>query len=277
MLNKTFNLLLDMVFKRPFQRRLGWYIFNRAMGQGNGDPTTNGEYWLIKKIKTHIGNRPAVIFDVGANQGEWTLKFVEGMSNHLDVYSFEPLPNTYACLEQNLRASNFPASVHPVNAGLGDSTGTVKMYVDVNNPTAGTNSLVQRNARAYGLSQKEVNGITVLRGDDFCADHSIDHIDFMKIDTEGYECSVIKGFVNMLRRRKIDVIQFEYGGTWIDSKTYLADIFDLMAPYEYVICRIHPSQLEVFKEYDQREETFIFANYVAIRKELLPMFDTMKV
>ena len=80
------------------------------------------------------------------------------------------------------------------------------------------------------------------------------------------------GFKSMLSKRRIDVIQFEYGGAWIDSRSYLFQIYDLLMPYGYVICRLHSNKLEPFKCYDQREETFAYSNYVAIRRERLSLF-----
>ena len=40
------------------------------------------------------------------------------------------------------------------------------------------------------------------------------------------------------------------------SKTYLCDVFELLEPYAYVVCRLHPDCLETFENYDQRQETF---------------------
>ncbi|MDD2733278.1 MAG: FkbM family methyltransferase [Desulfuromonadaceae bacterium] len=257
------------------QERLGQYILNRSKGQGNGDPFTNGEYNLISKVKSQFANSNAVVFDVGANKGEWTAHFAAGMSERLMIISFEPIPETFSQLTSNLALQCFHINSKTVNAALSDSTGTTSMFVDKNNPLAGTNSLTLRNAHVYGLEQKKVEGIQLITGDDFCVDNGISHIDFVKIDTEGHECAVIRGFAKMLSQRQIDVIQFEYGGTWIDSKSHLSEIFDLFVPCGYTICRLHPNRLEIFSEYDQRQESFVFANYVAIRQELLAIYENL--
>lgn len=272
-LKQLFNCILNL-FSKEYQERLGQFILNKARGQGNGDPDTNGEYNLITKVKTHIANNEAIVFDVGANKGEWSAHFAKGMSERLTLLSFEPIPATYSLLESNLGIQCTHIRAKAVNKALSDIRGTTSMFVDVNNPLAGTNSLTLRQAQVYGLDQKIIDGIQLIPGDDYCADNGINHIDFIKIDTEGHECAVIRGFAKMLSYRQIDAIQFEYGGTWIDSKSYLSEMFDLLLPCGYSICRLHPTRLEYFARYDQRQETFVFANYVAVKQELLHIFES---
>ena len=56
-------------------------------------------------------------------------------------------------------------------------------------------------------------------------------IDFLKIDTEGYELNVIKGFDEYLFNVKI--IQFEYGGTFIDNNLKLIDVIKYLEQYNF--------------------------------------------
>jgi FkbM family methyltransferase len=46
--------------------------------------------------------------------------------------------------------------------------------------------------------------------DEYCKEHSIDSIDFVKIDTEGYDYRVLLGAKDMLKQDRIKCIQFEY-------------------------------------------------------------------
>jgi hypothetical protein len=45
--------------------------------------------------------------------------------------------------------------------------------------------------------------------DQFCADNSIETIDFLKIDTEGHDLEVIKGASRILAEQKIGIVQAE--------------------------------------------------------------------
>jgi hypothetical protein len=62
----------------------------------------------------------------------------------------------------------------------------------------------------------------IKKGKDYVTDNNIKNIDFLKIDTEGYELNVLKGFEEFLENVKI--IQFEYGGTFLDNNTKLNDV-----------------------------------------------------
>ena len=57
-------------------------------------------------------------------------------------------------------------------------------------------------------------------------ENNIQSIDFLKIDTEGYEMNVLLGFNDYLNNIKI--IQFEYGGTFMDNGVKLIDVVNYL-------------------------------------------------
>ena len=61
--------------------------------------------------------------------------------------------------------------------------------------------------------------------------NNINHIDFLKIDTEGYELNVLKVFEEYISY--IDIIQFEYGGTFLDNNTKLIDVINYLKQYNF--------------------------------------------
>lgn len=85
-----FNAVCDLCLSRNNEIRLGRYIVNRAKGQGNGDSKFNGEYWLINLIKKQITNKHAIVFDIGANIGDWTVYFAKGMTDKLEIFYLSP-------------------------------------------------------------------------------------------------------------------------------------------------------------------------------------------
>jgi len=72
-----------------------------------------------------------VIFDVGANVGMFGLSLI-GRFRNLQIYFFEPVPRTYACLERNLAESPAKAAhkLVPLNIGLGtaDAQTTIEFF-----------------------------------------------------------------------------------------------------------------------------------------------------
>lgn len=75
-----------------------------------------------------------VIFDVGGNIGMFALSLMERFRN-LQIYSFEPVPSTYACLERNLAESSLRTDnqVTALNLGLGatDAQTTMEFFPGV--------------------------------------------------------------------------------------------------------------------------------------------------
>ena len=91
-------------------------------------------------------------------------------------------------------------------------------------------------------------------------------IDILKIDTEGHDFCVLKGFSNFLQKAKIKVIQFEYGKTCIPPRITLGDFYNLLEPLGYSIGRLYPNQVK-FQEYNLfRDEHFRMGNYVAVHR-----------
>jgi hypothetical protein len=66
----------------------------------------------------------------------------------------------------------------------------------------------------------------IKKGKDYVINKNIETIDFLKIDTEGYELNVLIGFDDFLENIKI--IQFEYGGTFLDNNKKLIDVINYL-------------------------------------------------
>jgi hypothetical protein len=48
-------------------------------------------------------------------------------------------------------------------------------------------------------------------GDDFCTEHAIAEIGFLKIDAEGHDLEVLRGFRARLKDARIDLVEAEVG------------------------------------------------------------------
>jgi len=266
---KVVDTIIDVLLSREAQQRLGRHILNRSRGEGNGDPFTNGEYALLTAVKEgwRQSRVSPTLFDVGANIGEWSFAAAEGLGATARVCAFEPSPRTFELLDSRITGTR--QAITAFNFALGDIAGTAPLYVDEESAVAGTNSLHRRHAEMhYGLRQFVGGQVEVRRGDNFCAEAGIERVHFLKIDTEGHEVAVLRGFKRLLELRSIDYIQFEYGSSWADARCLLRDAFEVVQPHGYGVAKLHPKGVEFFGRYDQREETYAFANYVAVRREL---------
>src|SRR3954452_6492034 len=83
----------------------------RFDGENNFDGYSNGELRLVRSIIDTC----RVVFDVGANRGEWT-ETVLTLNAALEVHAFEPSPETF----NELVRKQLPSSVRVNNVGLGE-------------------------------------------------------------------------------------------------------------------------------------------------------------
>ncbi len=195
------------------------------------------------------------VFDVGANVGEWAIGASQAFKTK-NIYAFEPIPSTYNLLIKNIVNYN----IHPKKIALSNVNGEIEFKFSE-----------EKSYLSSSISKSDDNNFsrticTVQRGDDFCNELNIESIDFLKIDTEGNDFKVLKGFETKIKNNKIRLIQFEYGPFAIDSKDLLKDFYVLLNHYGYVIGKIYPSYID-FRSYHIHSENFILSNFIAIRKD----------
>jgi len=249
---------------QPFFRRLYLLSLKGLNAGGAGDFRTSGEkfvaQYVCKEVAKSISDRSAVLFDVGANVGNYSLLlnkiFEESRQSYL-IYSFEPSSSGFAKL--NLQAQAFK-NIKTFNLGLSDADKTAVLFADIGGSELA--SLYNRDLVESGifLDKQETVQLTTL--DDFCSQNSIGYIDFLKIDVEGHELAVLRGAAQMLKTKNIRFLQFEFGGTAIDSRIYFKDFFRLLEK-DYNIYRVLKNGLYSIKTYNESEEIFLTTNYFA--------------
>jgi FkbM family methyltransferase len=226
--------------------------FDRANNCNNDDPNTNGEYWLLERVVPHC----SVICDVGANTGAWTEACLR-VNPEIQVYAFEPNPSAADLFTERWGVN---PNIHLLRVALGDENSTLEFH-DYGT-ASGLSGFFSRELSISRASQQTIN-VTCRRLDDLDELVGAD-IDFLKIDTEGSEMRVLRGAKEILAEGRIRLIQFEYGGTWIDAREFLADAFRLLRNKGYSFGRLLPDRVQWISEFDHRKlEKFKYSNYVA--------------
>jgi len=197
-----------------------------------------------------------VVFDVGANVGNWSKKVI-ALNPQVKIHAFEPVPDTFKKLEQNtIQFQNMIRN----RMALSDNRGNISFNFY---PNSSYFSSVFNHDLGKEVEKIEVE---VISGDEYCQLNEINHIDFLKIDTEGFESKVLAGFEEMLKNRKINMVQFEYGPMAIDSKFLLCDFYEFFTSRGFKIGKIYPNWID-FNPYSKDMENFILSNFVALRND----------
>jgi FkbM family methyltransferase len=198
----------------------------------------------IKRLNDAWCQSIDTFFDVGANIGQTSKLALEEFGS-ARVYAFEPHPTTFNKLSQDLIDKRL--SVYQLAFGEKISEVTLYEYGSSGDGSL-INSLVPdaRFPAQFGYSAAEIK-VKCTTIDDFCKSNAIDRIDVLKIDTEGFDFSVIKGAQNMLREHKIKFIYTEFndlvpkanttGGSLLPIAEYLAEFgFSFISTYtDFVI------------------------------------------
>lgn len=176
---------------------------------------------ILESWKKYI-DKSRVIFDVGANIGNHSIFWSVKLKPEI-IYSFEPFKPTFERLKSNIYNNNI-SNVKIVNKGVGEKKGLaiVKSFDETN---YGSTALEYNE----GINDNET--IEIVDLDSFIKENNINSVDFIKIDVEGFEISVLKGMSMLLNNYKPDL--------WIEVgvDTYKV-VFDLLLPLGYVIVDI---------------------------------------
>jgi len=229
----------------------------QGMNIGGGAGTSSsGEIYAIKHVKSNLREKNPVIFDVGANIGLYSKLLLDNFGKNAQIHSFEPSFQTYEKLKVNLAQSN----VSMFNFGFGESDSKVTLYS--NKESSGLASVYNRRLDHFGIDMNLKEEIELKSLDSFCEEKGIHKIDFLKIDVEGHELSVLSGAKNLLEQGKISFIQFEFGGCNIDSRTYFQDFYYLLSN-NYQLYRIVKDGIFKISNYKEMYEAFATTNYLA--------------
>lgn len=200
------------------------------------------------------------VFDVGAFRGGWSqVAFLAFPSARFDL--FEISRKNFDLLRKDPANSTF--RLH--NLALSDRSGRVA-YRDYGRGYA-LNTLVE-NARFHDTYLPSwVRQARTETGSEFCKRHRIRTVDFLKIDVEGAEYRVLRGFQGMLRRRAIRVIQFEYGYINGDAGFLMKDFYKFFDTLGYLVAAIRNRAME-FKPFEYAMNDFDSGpNYLAVRRD----------
>lgn len=233
-----------------------------GMNYGNGgDFKESGELNVLKLIKEKIAKEKVVtLFDVGGNVGNYSRALCDFFErDKTTIHSFEPSKKTF---EKFIKNTEGLSNIIPNNFGFSDTESSLELYT--NHEASGLASVYQRNLVHFGISMDKTETIQLSTIDNYCQKNKISKIHFLKLDIEGHELNALKGAKQMIGDKKIDFIQFEFGGCNIDSRTYFQDFYYLLKD-KYRIYRILRDGIIEIEQYKETSEIFITVNYLAER------------
>lgn len=261
------NRLLGFVHRVAGSTRVGRRLAVKVRNQCNmvianglcdgSDFSTNGELLLLRALAPQTD----CFVDVGAHRGLWSAEYVQNANHRCRGLLFEPNPVLFRVLRRTVEPLD--ADLEVLGVALADASGTRMFWAEADGGES--SSFVSRWARK-GATAVSVPTSTL---DAELERRGITHVDFLKIDTEGFDYRVLKGAANALRSQQIGLVQFEYNTPWAfaGDTLFACRHFLVEAGYEVFLLKrqgLYTVDWEAYGEY------FAYSNLVAASQQVRP-------
>jgi len=169
--------------------------------------------------------------DCGANFGWYTTLLAQCVGESGAVHSFEPIPEVFELLKENLRANSLDNRVHANNFALGESEGLLKMLIPLRQGKGTPFASFKK--QTWGKHRTlEVRVNTLMK---YCQEQALSSVNFIKCDVEGAELLVMKGAEPLFVRGDRPAMMLELVESSMQPFGFTRkDAYDLLAVYGYV-------------------------------------------
>ncbi len=140
------------------------------------------------KVLTYA-NLGETVLDIGGNIGQTAFMLAQKVGLSGRVISFEPYPSTIAKFEANLMRNENIKNITLEKFGLGQNETVLTMYRALETNSGGNRIISSDLKKAEGMVEVRIKVL-----DDYLDNNgTIEKIDLIKIDVEGFEAEVLKG------------------------------------------------------------------------------------
>lgn len=211
----------------------------------------------IKSLKKIIKKQNPIIFDVGGNVGNFSIEVMKKFPQ-AKIHVFEPSLEHFSILANNLE--KFGTSCVLNNFGLSEKS--EHKFLNKDSAVTGSATLCDNdNLDGYEISEN----VELIGGFDYMKKNSIERIDYLKIDVEGWELPVLRGFQEAINDKLINNIQFEVTLNTLLRKDSFIDFFNFFTKrgYSLHLIKTNGNLKNVSKSDEVFFKTYSSTNYLA--------------
>jgi len=196
------------------------------------------------------------VVDFGANIGYYTLLASKIVGKSGRVYSFEPEPENYKLLLENLKLNN-SCNVIPLQKAVLNREGTIKLYLDKDDP--GRHTIIPLSLN----SSKGFIEVECVVPDKYFKGRKIDVI---KMNVEGAEYLVLLGMTKLINENKTISLFVEFSPSHVKRTGHNPSAFiDMLLNLNFEIFNIN--KCEVVRSYED-------LRYLEVQNERVNLFAT---
>jgi FkbM family methyltransferase len=177
---------------------------------------------ILKKIfKKNIGT----VIDIGAHRGE-TINFLIKNFKYNNIYAFEPNAESYNILKKEIGSFNKDKNIYIINKGVGIKN-EKKFLIESTDSASATYCNLKSNSKylkkkkfffKYKKLKKQKTCLLTL--EKFFKEKKLKSVNYLKIDTEGYELNVIKGLGKYIKKIRLIHFEHHYDDMYIKNYTF---------------------------------------------------------
>ena len=166
------------------------------------------------------------VLDIGANIGFYTLLLSELVGNKGKVYAFEPEKNNFKNLK---KLCSKKKNIVLNNVAVGEISGDIDLYIS---------EKLNVDHRTYdNYENRKHHKIKCVSIDSYLG--KAKKIDFIKIDTQGFEYKILLGMKRLLQSSKQTVLFCEILPTGLkNTGTSVKQMFDLLKKWNFKITQL---------------------------------------
>ena len=231
-------------------------FFANLLGKGWGSATMSQE---VNLLQSFLKSKPQLAIDIGGNVGSYTAELRKRNPN-LEIHVFEPSSVNIEKLKSRYQNDKL---VTIIPLAVSNVASSAILYAS--EPGAVGGSLTKRKLDHYKIPFDAVENVQTIRFDDYWKDVLNSRpLDMVKIDIEGHELDAFEGFGAAIHATK--VLQFEFGGCNIDTRTFFQDFWYFFKDRHFEIYRITPLGAEKIENYNEYHEFYSTTNYIAVNR-----------
>jgi FkbM family methyltransferase len=257
------NLFVQFYEKHLFEPSLAslneWLLNTSLNARGYSNfrnQFETGEDFFISEILAP--EKPKLCIDIGANIGSYTKTLLN--KTNATVISFEPLPTAFQ--ELTAQTAAFGDRVIIENLGVSDKNTNLTIHYS---PSALAHASFSEDVKKVPYVSNEMQAdVAVVTLDSYCSTNSIDVIDFIKIDTEGYEAEVFRGASETFKKYQPKYIQIEFNWHQLFRNTSLNYFSELLPNYD--VYQLVPNGWAKRDPMDPLSNIYQFSNFVFVRR-----------
>ncbi len=194
--------------------------------------------------------RDKLVWDIGGFEGLHAIYFAYANQGQ-QVYCFEPNPHNRMLIEENIRVNSL-ANVRIVPFAVAEEDGQAELSFDPEGRATGSlNTDIAKRLAAKGAVEKLTVSLRSL--DSLLEEGAVEPPGFIKLDTEGYEVSALRGAQRVLSQHQPLIFLENHGADEQQKFLHLSDIFEILRAHNYSMVHIESGRW--------LEKPEIFANH----------------